>query len=266
MSVYVSRRKVAYSEFVFQMIRICDHIDERAKSLPSRYKKFLRPKLYGPMNRAYKAVLRANETYSRTADGMKQRNGYIVEAIRALYALQEPLLALWNIKQAKEGGMVILRDEMNRELALLYGVLKMEMPTKRIEILPIGKMERLAFLKKMGELHRYSFQKIGHAPDDCFMYQSQNIESFVSAALADVVLANKKEPENKGEYEDRRKHLQSAVKNLNSLQTPLLSLWNVCFESLSENVMDEWAGLINEEIALLEGLLKSDEKRFKSLQ
>lgn len=266
MSVYVSRQKVAYSEFEFQLIRICNKIDERAKSLPSRYKKYLNPKLYGPMNQAYRACIRANETYSRTADGLKKRNGYIVEAIKAVYALQEPLLALWNIKQAKEGGMVELRDMMNREIALLYGVLKMETPTQKIEILPIRKMERLTFLGKMGELHRYSYQKIGHAPESCFIYQSQNIQSFVDAALADVVLANRKEPESRDELEKRTKHLKSAVANLNGLQTPLLSFWNVNFQSISENVMDEWAGMINEEIALLEGLMKSDEKRFKSLR
>lgn len=266
MSVYVSRRKVAYSEFVFQMMRICDHIDERAKSLPSRYKKFLNPKLYDPMNKAYCACIRANETYSRTAEGIKKRNAYIMEAIRAVYALQEPLIALWNIKDAKEGGMVILRDMMNREIALLYGVLKMEAPTQKIEILPIGKMERLSFLKNMSELHRYSYMKIGHAPDSCFLYQSKNIQTFVDAALADVVLANRKEPQNRGELEDRTKHLKSAVANLNGLQTPLLSFWNINFETLSENVMDEWASKINEEIAMLEGLMKSDEKRFKSLR
>jgi len=44
----------------------------------------------------------------------------------------------------------------------------------------------------------------------------------------------------------------------------MLALWNLM--DYSENTMDEWSGLLDEEIRLLEGLKKSDKARYKGLK
>ena len=133
-----------------------------------------------------------------------------------------------------------------------------------IHHLPVKKMQSLEFLKTMGELHRYTYGKIGHAPQSCKDTISAQIACFVDTALCEVVLANCKEPTTKKEAEARARRLQKAIYSLNAMQRPLLALW--LLQDYSENVMNDWAGLIDKEIKLLAGLKRSDAERFKNLQ
>ena len=243
---------------------ICRHMKDRLNSVPVRYRKFICPKIYDPANRAYTAVILANEQSPRTAQGPMRRNALFDEAIKSIVSLQKPLLSLWNLLDSTEGGIKEWTDMLNREIALIYGVMKRQEAQPMIVALPKSKMKRLAFLQKMAELHKYTYQKIGHAPTDCKDFISGKIADYIDTALCAVVLANHKIPETKAEAERRAKHLQGAIDSLNAMQRPLLALWNIM--DYSENTMDEWAGLLDEELKLLEGLKKADEARYKNLR
>lgn len=133
-----------------------------------------------------------------------------------------------------------------------------------IVALPKSKIQRLAFLQKMSELHKYTYQKIGHAPNDCKDFISGKIADYIDTALCAVVLANHKIPETRAEADKRAGHLQAAIDSLNAMQRPLLALWNIM--EYSENTMDEWAGLLDEELKILEGLKKADQARYKDIR
>ena len=76
--------------------------------------------------------------------------------------------------------------------------------------------------------------------------------------------ANNIVPTTQAEADARAKRFQAAIDSLNALQTPLLALWNIM--DYSENIMDEWSGLLDEELRLLEGLKKADRERYKNLR
>ena len=52
--------------------------------------------------------------------------------------------------------------------------------------------------------------------------------------------------------------------NLNAMQRPMVGLWNIM--DYSEKIMDEWAGMIDEELRILAGLREADRKRYSGLE
>jgi hypothetical protein len=129
---------------------------------------------------------------------------------------------------------------------------------------PKSKMQKLNFLNVMSKLHKYTYEKIGHAPMYCKDTLCDRISDFIDTALFEVISANDNYPESKAETKEREKHLINAIDALNGLQRPTLSLWNIM--EYSENIMSEWSELLDSEISLLEGLKKSDKERFKNLR
>ena len=120
------------------------------------------------------------------------------------------------------------------------------------------------FLNKMRELHKYTYSKICSVPLEYKDHLSDQILQFVDDALYCTLQGNDIFPTTRKQYDARDKYIKRAIDNLNGLQRPLYALWNVML--YSENVMDEWAGQINECIKLLSGLRNSDKKRFGKLK
>ena len=90
------------------------------------------------------------------------------------------------------------------------------------------------------------------------------IDDFCTNALYDVAMANLREPQTKKEAETRDAWLKDAIDNLNAMQRPMVGLWNIM--DYSEKIMDEWSGMIDEEIRILTGLREVDRNRYKNLQ
>jgi len=264
MAVLRRNRNVAFCEFERQMMNICRELKSRLGSLPARYHKYLDRRIYEPANQAYSAVIRANELNNKNSGARKKRQELFLESLQCLAKLQRPMLAYWNIKDSSEGGMEQMADMINREFGLLYGVMNRTEVPPMFLTLPKRKVKELAFLRTMSALHKYCYQKIGHAPDGCTDFIGRQIAEFADAALYHVVAANRKMPETKLEADQRARHLQEAIDNLNALQRPILALWNLM--EYSEKTMDEWAGLLDEELKLLEGLKKADKARYSGLE
>lgn len=239
--------------------------EDRLRSVPARYHKFFDTRIFDPVSRAYAETILANEANGRTEQGRAERTALLNDAVRQLCKLQAPMLGYFSVMESKEGGAQQWADAINTEFRLLYALLKKEETPPMIITLPKkDKVKRLAFISVMLALHKYTYQKIGHAPNVCKDSISIKIAEFADAALCGVVLANRKQPATRAEAQAREANLQSAIDNLNGMQRPLLALWNVV--DYSENTMDEWAGLLNEELKILEGLKKADTARYKQLR
>lgn len=264
MSVLARMRNIAFTEFERQAINICKESKNRLNTLPSRYKKFFNRRIYEPTNRACDAVILANEQDARVPGGAERREKLFKEAMKELWKCQIPLLSYFNLRGSSEGGMEQWVGMFNREFMLLYRVMNRKEAPPVFRILPTRKIKNLHFLGVMSELHRYTYQKIGHVPVDCADALSSRIAGFVDSALYHVVAANFKAPETQQEAKARATHLQRAIDSLNAMQRPLYALWNLM--EYSERTMDEWAGLISEELKLLEGLKKADTARYKDLK
>ena len=263
MSVHARKRKIAYGEFEHNMRRFCKQLYERLNSVPARYQRYINPKLYNSANRAYTALIYANEQNGNTEKGRARREMFFNEALKCLKELQKPLYAAFNVLDATEGGMQVFIDLLNREVALIYGITRKEY-SPMFYALPRRKFQTILFLQKMSELHKYTYEKIGHAPKYCRDTLCAQIVDMADTALYWVVDANHTIPQTKADAEKRDEKLKNAIDSLNAMQRPMLALWNLM--DYSERIMDEWAGLLDEELRLLEGLRKADKARYKSLK
>lgn len=265
MSVHVSDRTQAFSEFERQAIKLTKYTRERLNPLPSRYRKFLNARIFDPTNRAECLLIEANEERGRSGSSVKRRETMFREAVKCYLKAQVPLLAIWNLRELDPESSKDWAERINLIIRLVWGAAKWEDEMPMIYPLPSKhKLEHIEFLKTMANLHRYTYQKIGHAPQYCKDAISDKIALFVDTALCEIVLANRKPPQTQREAEERSKHLKQAVQALNSLQRPLFALW--LEDEFSEREMLEWAEYINSELRLLEGLKTSDEQRYAGLK
>lgn len=265
MSVLRSRRGLAYSEFERNMWKIHMDLESRMHALPARYKKHICDKLYDPMNRALNALIIADEQKGGAPAAAEKRQKHFKLALKYILQMEKPLMALFLIRDASDASIELIASALNKEIALIYGAARW--PKEEIPVfhsLKKEKFQRLAFLGKMAELHRYTFQKTAHAPNDCFDALSSRIDDFATNALYAVVMANDKMPETRAEALARDAWLKEAIDNLNAMQRPMVGLWNIM--QYSEKVMDEWAGMIDEELRILVGLREADRKRYSGLK
>lgn len=265
MGVLRSKRGIAYSEFERNMWKIHIDLESRMHALPVRYKKHICGRLYEPLNRAYNAVIIADEQKGSAPAAKEKRQKYFQLAAYHLMQMEKPMMAFFNIRDISENGAESIEKALNYEIALIWGVAGWEKEEKPVfHILRKDKFKRLAFLGKMAELHRYTFQKTAHAPNDAYDALSSRIDDFATNALYDVVMANQREPRTRAEAQARDAWLKDAIDNLNAMQRPMVGLWNIM--QYSEKTMDEWAGMIDEELRILAGLREADRKRYSGLQ
>lgn len=265
MGVLRSKRGIAYSEFERNMWKIHLNLEQRMHALPVRYKKHICDRLYEPMNRAYNALIIADEQKGSASAAKDKRQKYFTMGIHALMQMEKPLMSFFNIRDVSEEGEEQIEKAINYEIALIWGAAGWEKEEKPVfHVLKKNKFRKLAFLGKMAELHRYTFQKTAHAPNDAFDALSVRIDDFATNALYDVVMANVREPKTREEAKRRDAWLKDAIDNLNAMQRPLVGLWNIM--EYSEKIMDEWAGMIDEELRILSGLREADRKRYSGLQ
>lgn len=265
MGVLRSKRGIAYSEFERNMWKIHLNLEQRMHALPVRYKKHICDRLYEPMNLAYNALIIADEQKGSASAAKDKRQKYFTMGFHALMQMEKPLMAFFNIRDVSEEGEEQIEKAMNYEIALIWGAAGWEKEEKPVfHVLKKNKFRKLAFLSKMAELHRYTFQKTAHAPNDAFDALSVRIDDFATNALYDVVMANVREPKTREEAKRRVAWLKDAIDNLNAMQRPLVGLWNIM--EYSEKIMDEWAGMIDEELRILSGLREADRKRYSGLQ
>lgn len=267
MSVLARMRNQAWTEFEMNCARLVKYTVQRADNVPNRYKKFIRPRLCGPVSAAYHCIILANEADSRTESGKAERVKLLNSAVRILLRMQKPLVCYWSLFDTKEGGIKEWTELFNKEFALLYGAAGLKVDSKEIPMIRTFDMaysDDRMFVNKMRDLHKYTYSKIVSVPLEYKDHLSDQILQFVDDALFCTLQGNSCIPTTKKQYEIRDRYFRRAVDNLNGLQRPLYALWNVML--YSENVMDEWAGQINESIKLIQGVRKSDKKRFGQLR
>ncbi len=263
MSVHRSKRKIAFSEFERQAVTLKKHTHERISHVPNRYKKFICPDLYELTGSICRDVIYANEQTASDPQRYALRVQLLHNALDTIQSLQAPLWCFWNLLSYKPSSMQCWVDMLNRESALIIGVLREERKFNMIKVLPYEQIQKAAFLKKLSELQRYTYGKIAHEPLYLKDYLLDDIKRSVDNAFTSALFGNAKIPETKAEYINRTKHLRHSLDSLNHLQRPLYALWNI--SQPSENVMVEWSALIDGCITLVHSVIVSDRKRFSSL-
>jgi hypothetical protein len=124
--------------------------------------------------------------------------------------------------------------------------------------------ESRIFVWKMQELTRYFYPKLCRVPLEYKDALTSECLHLIREALYHVMEGNRIIPKTKKKYEQRAKHFRLADAALNGLQIPLLSVWVIM--KYSEREYDQQAELLNEEIKLLRGVMKSDKQRYADLR
>lgn len=263
MSVHRSKRKIAFTEFEKQAVELLKYTHERMQHTPNRFKKFCCPHIYELTSKMCDDTIFANEQFIRDPEQLKERIRLLEEALDCIEALQGPLFCYWNLFNTKQTTIDMWVSKLNRESALICGVLKNERTIKMIKPLPYEQIHKALFLSKLSELQRYANKKIAHEPTAYKDYLLNRIKYLVDDAFCSALFGNEKIPETAEEYRNRTRHFRHSLHCLNALQRPLYALWNI--ELPSEATMQEWSDLIDDSIRLLQSVITSDRQRFSKL-
>ena len=180
-----------------------------------------------------------------------------------LNALEKPLMMLWNVNKYDTGVMVRWVARIKQEVNLLNMMHDDESIPCDISILDWQTINNAMFLKNMSELHRYTHGKVTNAHTVYDGTEGSLLISLVNNAFYELILANKKIPETKQEYEQRRQHISNSITYLREMNRPMLFYFNLM--QYSERIMTEWSDLLVSELKMLAALQRSDKERFKTL-
>lgn len=263
MSVPKGKRKDAYSKFEQKMIDIHKVTTERLESVPVRYQKIINEEIYALTDRAYSNIILADDIKPKSEEKIAQRNSLLQNAIDNLQKLQIPLWVFWDICKYDERRMSYWSGLINEELLILNKIVGDGREEMLIHTINWKSVNEAVFLNNMSELHRYTYGKISHVPKKYYGYVSAEIIKCVDNAWCFLLLGDGIRPEIQKDVKRRASLFQKAKAQLNKLQRPLYALWNV--EKYSEREMNEWSGMIDQELKLISGVIKSDVKRYSNI-
>lgn len=268
MSVLLRNRKMAKTEYVMQMVKLHEYTQERMQTVPARLKKYVCPHIMKLVTLAHSDVITGYNLWenNRTID-QEEWQRPLDDAIRALGKLQKGLLLYWVLKRTSDSGMDDWAKRINHEIVLLNGASghsEGERVLPMIHTYDLKYSESRIFVWKMQELVRYFYPKLSHVPLEYKDALTSECLHLIREALYHVMEGNRIIPKTKKQYEQRAKHFRQADAALNGLQVPLLSVWVIM--KYSEREYNQQAELLNEEIKLLRGVMKSDKQRYADLK
>lgn len=273
MAVLKNDRKLSKCEYEYRFKVLYRFAKENLCKIPKRRQNWLAVPIHKLLNSAYVSIMELNTAYIKNKEERDNKFYYSIKhSIDCLIKLQNPLYSYWNIMCIDLKHRKSWCDTINHELNLLYGMLKANSfynekydgDFKYIMYYTYEEINNANFLYKMSELHRYTHTKAINAKRIYDAQESALLIELVNDAWYHCIEANKKVPENREEFTIRQNHISDAISCLRKMNRPLISLFNLM--QYSERIMREWSDLLNDELALLSGLRKSDNERFKYLK
>lgn len=276
MSVLRSKRHLSRYEFEHNYIQFYNYTTDIMSKTPKRRRKYLCEPLSKQINIIFNWIMTLNENiYAKNDKGKLVREQAIIKSIDEIYNIEKVLMVYWNVMKIPFKKMCNWCEYLNKEIALLNGIMKETNTLEEKEcskhhkkqrnlfVLDWNKINKVDFLKNMSDLHRYTHGKTIRAVKDFENGTTPLIISLIDDALYNVMTANACYPQTKEEYEIRSGKIKRAINDLNRIQIPLLSYFDIM--QYSNKTQEEWSGMIVNEIKLLQGLQKSDKKRFGNL-
>lgn len=264
MAVLRSKRKIAQSEFEHSFSELYQFSMTQTVKVPTRRRKWLCSEIDSKMNSLYIGLMHINDVYFRNKnDRIEYASGAVKQYIHALNSLEKPLMMMWNVSKYDTGVMTRWVTKIKQEVYLLNLMHDDEDMPCEVSILDWQAINNAKFLKNMSELHRYTHGKVTNAHTAYDDTEGSLLISLVNNAFYELILANKKIPESRQEYEQRRQHISNSITYLKEMNRPMLFYFNLM--QYSERVMVEWSGLLVSELKMLSVLQRSDKERFKNL-
>lgn len=264
MSVLKTERSLSKYEYVYSFIRLYNYTEDRLARIPKRKAKYLATPISEIMNDIFDDITQINNQYFQYGIKLKTKQEQAQQVIDKLVSLQMPLLTLWNIEGYKENTMITWVRMIEEEISYLSNMGGLSVDnSNRMFILDHKAISEMDFLNNMAEIQKFIYSKVISLPESCTRTNGMLLVHLVDKAFYHLAEANRFVPRNKCMYENRKKHIEIAFDRINKMQIPTISIFLQM--KYSEKIMKEWSGLINREMKLLNGLKKSDAKRFGDL-
>lgn len=265
MSVLKNKRKIARTEYENTFSKLYQYSMTQTIKVPKRRKKWLCPNIDNTMNEVYRSLMAVTDSYFSTkTEKYKYASAKATNCIKKLNSLEKPLMILWNVQKYETKKMQTWSDQIKMEVGLLNNMIESENIECTVSILDNYSINKALFLKNMSALHRYTHGKVTNATNLYDDTEGFILISLVDDAFYELMLANKKIPETKEEYEQRKQHISNAITYLKNMNRPMLFYFNLM--QYSERVMVEWAKMLSEELKMLYSVQKSDRERFGKLE
>lgn len=265
MSVLKNKRGIARTEFENTFTKLYQYSAIQTKKVSKRRRKWLSYPIDTIMNRVYRNLMNINDGYFRSSSEKENfTSETAIQAISDLNSLDKPLVVLWNVEKYETRKMNYWTSLIAPEVELLNQMHKSEDILCNVMVLDWDTIKNVKFLDNMSKLHRYTHGKVVNAKGGYDDTEGSLLIELVDDAFYEVLLANRKIPATKHEYELRRKHISKAITCLNEMNRPLLFFYNLM--QYSERIQVEWAEMLTSELKMLSALQKSDKKRFQDLE
>lgn len=268
MSVVRSKRTISKTEYENTFTELYRFSETQTSKISNRRKHWICDSYNDLMNKAFNNIMTICESQYHSSNDEEYINSKLEETLDLLYMTQKPLYMIWNVSFAETKKMARWCGLLQKECGLLINMLNGENKNKtkynyKFKILDYKSINNAKFLKNMSEFHRFVHGKVTNAPKKYDSTSGQMLIDLVDSTFFLLIKANSKIPTNKGEYERRKKCIDSAITNLYKMQRHILFYCNIM--NYSERILKEWCDYLTTELKLLHSLKKSDAKRFGNL-
>lgn len=266
MSVLKNKRTEAPTEYFRMFKELYEFTIQKMGQVPKRKQAYLVPPIMDVMDTVFDMVMSLTNEYYKYKIKLLKRPEQAVAVISELEKLQKPLLCLWNIESERYGfeRMAKWAERINLFIWKMIDYGQLDMRKERvIYILDRSAAFSMEFIKVICTLHKKIYSLSISGPTDFRATRGMLLMGLADDALYQVAEANYKLPETREEADRRAECIAAALNDLYEMQQPMMAMFNLL--DLGDEKSLELAGLLDREIALLAGLQKSDEERYRNL-
>ena len=253
--------KYNYEEVFWRFDRYTKSIMEK---VPKRKKKWLTSEIYETLANTAIYVMDIKEMRGETKNDTKiVKKQCALMALNELHKMQKPMIAYWNIMCTPSEKIAAWRNILNELVDELKIVIDAEYYEFKFIVYDRSSISKVKFLENMCEFHRTSYSKMISAKGGYFNSASQILKKCVDDALYHIFLANQIIPSTKDEYIERKNHFSYALSRVDECNRAIYQLYKT--EHYSNNACDKWFMQLKMQTDLLNGIIKSDRKRYGKL-
>lgn len=277
MSVLKNKRRTSKIEYERNFIGLYEYMMNLLDHMPKRYAGILGRPMKERLNDMYDKVANISDMYIEK-ESWKERYKLCSETIKDIEAFAEWVYLYWilsdgrnGIKKADDQKRDFMAKMFNRLIYLIAGVMsKLDDKKKlgRIEVQYMKKfnakeLEGIVFLEKLYELNKLVYPKVIRIPlaqrdEEASLACKYLRNAFYCAYSGNLIF-----PEDKKQYDKRKRLIGEAISDMYRIDRPMLKLFMV--HLFSDEDMERITALINESTRHLLALQASDKERFGSL-
>lgn len=277
MSVLKNKRRTSKIEYERNFIGLYEYMMNLIDHIPKRYMQMLGNPMKVRLNEMYDKVMKISDMYIEK-EPWKERYLLCRETIEDLESFAEWVYLYWNlsdgrngIKRADDEKREFMSKMFNREIYLIAGIMFRLDTRKKFGMIEVRYMQKfnakeiegIIFLEKLYQLNKLVYPKVIRIPLAQRDEEASLACKYIRNAFYCAYTGNLIFPENKKQYDKRKRLIGEAISDVYRLDRPMLKLFMV--HLFSNEDMEKITQLVNEATRYLLALQASDKDRFSGL-